>query len=369
MKATVDRELLSRAMAACNRVVKHRSPAPIMQCFLIRADEDAIRVSAYDGLTWVEADVAQAKVDKPGRVAVVADKVSSLVSRCNAESLELSVDNGVLVVEGGGRFEFGTMDAAQFHVPQEPTGELGTVEASLLADAIKRVTWASTSNVSSKHALNGMCIVADSAKARCFSTNGRAMSCSTLPMEVAQCFEVVVTLDGTKLLSNLLDDGDVMMHSHPSGVRFTGDGWRAVVPVPEGDTVSPASADHVLNMNIGTTCVIDSADWLRLANTMGVFAQDEVSASEIKVEGDKLTMTAYGPDGGYGSSSVPITELKGDPICADYRTQLIQSMLGGIPNGDLTLGFANGKHAFIRVVAGDVTAMVANVARIGGAKK
>ena len=90
MKLRINRHELVQGMAFISTVAVTRSPQPILQCVLLRADADCVTLEATDLETGMHYVITQVEVESEGALLLPADKLAAIAK----ESVEMALGAG-----------------------------------------------------------------------------------------------------------------------------------------------------------------------------------------------------------------------------------------------------------------------------------
>ncbi|MCL1988731.1 MAG: DNA polymerase III subunit beta [Firmicutes bacterium] len=122
MKILCTKDALLDGLNLVGRTVSARTTMPILECVLLTADEDGIRLTASNGEMSIETDKIPATVEEPGRVALEAKLLTEIVRKMSGDAIAIeitdSAKNETVCKSGKAKFTIMGMPADEF--PQMP---------------------------------------------------------------------------------------------------------------------------------------------------------------------------------------------------------------------------------------------------------
>jgi DNA polymerase III sliding clamp (beta) subunit (PCNA family) len=209
-----------------NSVISTRTTLPEASCVLIKAEKKHVEFTATD-LDSRATVRLEAKVSKPGAIAVSAYTLHQAITKANSPDSEFSLDGDALtIVAGKSRFKIYGLAAASFPPAIEVTGAPVKIEL----DGQKFAGWCErlipfTPKGTERPEFQSICLdVDDESKLLMFSTNGR---CSGLVATNTKC-DKIKKGDRKNLPSSTIQK---LLKFSPSGstvLEIYENAWRAI---------------------------------------------------------------------------------------------------------------------------------------------
>ncbi|AQQ72112.1 DNA polymerase III subunit beta [Limihaloglobus sulfuriphilus] len=159
MKIKFNRSVLQEALGLIATVVPLKTPKPILRCFKITAENDAVLISATDLEVGITCKITHAQVEEPGSAVLPADKANSIVRESSDDVLvfEDSSEDMSINIEGqDSRYTIYGHDIDQFPTVPNDTGETAfDMKLGVLQIAIEQTVFASAKQ-STRYSLNGI---------------------------------------------------------------------------------------------------------------------------------------------------------------------------------------------------------------------
>lgn len=158
MKIRCAKERLVEGLNLVGRTVSIRTPLPILECILLTADENGVRLTANDLEMSIETASIEAAVDTAGSVALEARLFTEIVRKMPGEeiSIEVKENNETECKSGKARFTIMGMPGDEFPVMPAMEQTSGyTVSATELRDMIRQTIFSVATVDDGKPVLTG----------------------------------------------------------------------------------------------------------------------------------------------------------------------------------------------------------------------
>lgn len=158
MKIRCAKEKLVEGLNQVGRTVSTRTPLPILECILVAADENGIRLTANDLEMSIETAPMEADVDESGSVALEARLFSEIIKKMPDDfiNIEVNENNETICKSGKAKFTIMGMPGEEFPVMPAMEREAGyTVSAKDMRDMIRQTIFSVASVDDGKPILTG----------------------------------------------------------------------------------------------------------------------------------------------------------------------------------------------------------------------
>ena len=106
MKFSCSRDSLLNAINIVSKAVSSRTTLPILECILLTASEDGLKLTANDMELAIESSYIDADIDETGKIAVDARFFSDIIRKVNGDTVKISVDDKNIATIKCGKSEF-----------------------------------------------------------------------------------------------------------------------------------------------------------------------------------------------------------------------------------------------------------------------
>ncbi len=308
MKLRIDRGEFLSALQKAKNATEKKSALPILNNFLLRAEEGLLSLRATDLENFVSLQV-RADVEEEGRVAVSADKLTSVVKSLSSATVSLDLREDKLVV-GGGRstFRLTTLDPEDFpEFPQPDTSaELPSVD---FLKAIDKVEYA-ISKDDARYALQGLYVHEVDGKTHFVGSDGHRLALfwrnASFPMDL------LIPRKSLKVIQGLMKDyiGSVQSGKDESFAHFMGEDWVLSVRLLEGDYPDYLA---VIPRSFNYEVLIKREDLLESLKRLSAIAESSAFPVKLSFTEHLALLEISDPEYGEGRDEIDI-DYNGQPV-------------------------------------------------------
>lgn len=208
MKILCDRTALQEAVNVVSSVVPVKTPKPILQNLLVRAEGDSITLFATDLEMAARVELDSVKVTRKGSVLLPARETGALLRELSDPTVTLeSSDQRCRIESGGGSFVLLGEDPQQYpDEAQVKSGKRLEIPAGRMLRMIQETVFAAARE-ETRYAINGVLIDAAAGCLRMVATDGRRLAISYENVDTKSEFKVVVPLRALNTLARALGEG------------------------------------------------------------------------------------------------------------------------------------------------------------------
>lgn len=211
MRFTCEKPALSEAVSVCGHAVSSKATSSVLEGLLIQAKADEIVISGFNYKTAIQMTVP-AQIKTPGRIVLNARILSDIVRRLPSDTVEIAVDDRLMVTLRGGASEFNLIasDPEEFpEMPQVDEEETFTLPASLLKEMISGTIFAVGEN-ENKPIITGSLMEVEDRLFRMVSVDGYRLAVrqEEIAAREDERFSFVVPGEALKDLYRILPDGE-----------------------------------------------------------------------------------------------------------------------------------------------------------------
>ena len=106
MKLSCSKDSLLNAINIVSKAVSSRTTLPILECILLTADENGLKLTSNDMELAIESAYIDADIETEGNVALEAKFFSDIIRKVNGEEVNISVDDKFVATISCGKSEF-----------------------------------------------------------------------------------------------------------------------------------------------------------------------------------------------------------------------------------------------------------------------
>jgi DNA polymerase-3 subunit beta len=352
VKFRCEREVLADALATAGRAATSRTGTlPVLSGLRLEVKGDELSVTGTDLELSIRLTVAVGG-DKDGAVVVPARLVADIVRSLPAGAVEVSLsDDEVSISAGRSHFTIRPLGLDDYPVQAEPAAEPVTLSSSAVAEALRQVVRAASSD-DARAVLTGVLITAEDDGVRLVATDSYRLAVRDLP-------ETDILSSGQKVLvpSRALNELQrVLGHADELQVRlgardavFESGGTRLTTRLIEGEypnyrNLLPSSYPNTLT--VGRDALLESLRRVK------ILAQDSTPV-RLHLGGDTLGLSAITQDVGNATEEIDAT-YEGTEMTVAFNPDYLSAGVDAIDAEEVTLSTLDPmKPAVIRAVGRD----------------
>jgi len=344
MKVICDRQALLDAVNLVGGVVVGRTPAPVLQCVKLTAEEGLLTLAATDLEVGLRLSIDQVDVQKPGAALVPSDKLSQIVRASFDPTLTIETKESTVLIKGkDSRFTvFGHDPKEAPEVREFENVKVDCeVQAGVLRTLISRTLFAAAAE-HSRYAINGVLIERDGRKLRLVATDGRRLAVARGECSKGEAGKVscIVPTKALHMINKLIVDPEdaVKIAIEENQALFAlGEGAHSAVlstnlvegAFPPFEDVIPKDQDKKVVFNAG---VLQSA--IRQA---ALLTNEESKGVRLSFADNKLTLTSRAPEMGEAEIHLDVEKYDGDPLEIGFNPGFITDALKVVDGQDVII--------------------------------
>ena len=300
MNIQILQENLLKALTRCGRIISQKSPLPIMQHVLFRADEEGLQIIATNTET-TELVHAGAKVEKPGGICVVARTLTEYVASLPQETVHLVVKDASLHISSAGfSATIPGMSTSEFPpVAAQTTQKPTTIARGAMLLALESVLFAAATD-EGRPILTGVNIQQTEDGALFAATDGYRLSVKREPGLRALGASMVVP---ARALGEVVKVGTEEKEDGPMGLSTLPDGQLAFVIVDTEIRTRTLDGEYpnfekIIPKTHTTRLLLDTEKLRRAVKSAAIFARDNANIVRFHIENQTLTVSSNTPQVG-----------------------------------------------------------------------
>lgn len=328
MIATLLQENLLKALTRTGRIVSARPQLPITQNVRLVAKGGGLEVTTTN-LETTEQIWVGGKVEKEGEICVPSRLATEYVSSLPAESVKLVVKEASLVVSCGSfKATIPGISAAEFPPVSEVPDKGGQkLEKEIFIQALSRVLFAAATD-EGRPLLSGVRVITEGDETQFVATDGYRLSVVKTPLSGREPFNMVVparTLgEAVKVATEEKDTKEVvLMKSKDGQLSITVGDVHITTRTIEGEYPPYAK---IIPRTHTTRALLDIPAFARAVRSAAIFARDSANIIRLKLEGQKLTVSANAPQVGENEVVVD-AKIDGDGGEIAFNSRFLTELL------------------------------------------
>ena len=307
MKIRCTKELLINGLNLVNRTVSNRTPLPILECVLLTADENGLKLAANDLEMSIETSYYEADVDVAGSVALEARLFSEIVRKMPDDDIHIEVaeNNETICKSGKARFKIMGMPADEFPLmPEVEKNNSYTILAKELRDTIRQTIF-SVATEDTKPVLTGELIQYRDNALNVVAVDGFRISYRKIDLpddvEGGEAVSIVVPAKALHEVSRVLPvetEDTVTFSFSDKRIIFELPQFKFVSRLLEGEFIR---YDQIFNEDFATNVTVDRQVMLSALERATLVARDnkktpvklDIGEQSIIITSNTETGTAY----------------------------------------------------------------------------
>jgi len=351
MRLTCLQENLSRGLNIVGKAVAVRTTLPITSNVLLATDNSRLRLTATN-LEMATSCWIGAKVEEEGQITVPARLLTEFISSLPNENIEVSLSPNNTLELKCARFEarISGVDAADF--PPIPTVEpvIATkVDVESLQRGISQVVFAAATE-ESRPVLTGVDAEFDGDLLTLAAADGFRLAVHKLPLSlpVGEKAKVIIPARTLAELNRLMVDHEesveITVDPNKSQALFRLKNIELVSQMVQGTFPNYA---QLIPQSCTTSCVVDTASFLRATRTASIFARDGngivrlmISPGSGELSPGKMTVTARSEEVGEDVGEIDAS-VTGEEAKIAFNGKYLSDVLGVLREPQVALEVTN----------------------------
>lgn len=306
MKLLCDRQQLYDAFTAVSSAAPAKTPLPILQNVLLRAEGNSCTFFATDNEMSMRTSIGSVKVDEPGSVLLPAKETSALLRELDEATVALeSKEFRCEIQSGSGSYILVGDDPDQFPTP--PTIEDSAaieMPSGAFIEMVQRTSFAAARE-ETRYAINGLLLDSKDGRLSVVGTDGRRLSVAFHHLEGEPMTKsVVVPNRALVALGRVIGDEDdqpIEIRIATSKIAFRVGELELISQLsdnrfPDYEAVIPKAAD--------TTIEVDRALFERSLRRVAILSSGDVRMVRVEFDGGRIEMSAENTEVGRAQVSI-----------------------------------------------------------------
>lgn len=322
MKIRCDRRELAEAATWSAKQLAAKPTVPARAGLLLEAAGDTLTISGVDWDVTTRSTLT-ADVGEPGRIVVPGRLAASVLATYTEEFVDITLDHQQATLSSGdATFALSLLPVEDYPAFMPKPRPAGTVDGSLLAEAVAQIIGASDPNVAAKPWMGAIHVATDGDRMTLAATDAYRLAERTLTWQPADD----------------VDDIDALMPGHAlldaAKAMAGGDVWLSGdLPAGLGNSVRYASLALVdrkgrpnVHKNIPvftTTGTVEVAPLIAAIKRACLVATDRKPKILIGFKGTEVSVRAAGDTGAVAKDTLPADLLDGEPMQIAFKPEYL----------------------------------------------
>ena len=338
MKFRCERDVLADALNSAGRAATNRTGTlPVLSGVRIEVAGDTLTVTGTDLELTIRLTV-EVGGDRDGAAVVPARLIGDIVKSLPAGAVEIELDQGesgeMSISAGRSQFSVGPVSLDDYPAQTEPTGEAVTLQAETMADSLRQVVRAASTD-DARAVLTGVLLASEEDGVRMVATDSYRLAVRDLPDSAVLGSGQKVLIPGRALTELQRLMGDVEQLTVRFGEReatFEAGTTRLSTRLIEGDfpnyrNLLPSSYPNLLT--------VSKASMMEAIRRVKILAQDSTPV-RLTLGGETVTLTAITQDVGNAAEEIDAS-YDGAEMTVAFNPDYLAAGIDAIDADDVTL--------------------------------
>jgi DNA polymerase-3 subunit beta len=339
MKISITKDQIISGLQAVQNVVSTRTTLPILSNVLLRAEGDAVELTATDLDVTVVCKV-EAKVTKPGATTLPVKKLFGIVRELNGE-IEIEVDekNVASLRSGSSFFKIHGLGADEFPpLPQFKDEKKVVLPQENIRGMIKKTSFA-VSTDESRYVLNGIFVSLKDGKMTLVATDGRRLALVDEEVEISEktAGEFIVPAKAINELNRLLQEkGEVEIKFGENQASFALKQEKdfstvIITKLIEGNY---PNYRQVIPGETKERIALGREELVQALRRAEIMTSEKANSVKLNFGKNQLTITANSPEIGEARETIAIN-YKGKEIAIAFNPRYLIDPLNALANDEV----------------------------------
>jgi DNA polymerase III subunit beta len=352
VKFRCERDVLADAVGSAGRAATNRTGTlPVLAGVRLQVEGDRLTVTGTDLELTIRLTV-EVGGERDGAAVVPARLVADIVKALPAGAVSVELDDEEMSISAGrSQFSVRPLSLEDYPAQSESTAEPVTLPAAVVADALRQVVRAASTD-DARAVLTGVLLASEDDGLRLVATDSYRLAVRDLPQTTVMASGRNVLIPGRALNELQRVIGDVEELSVRFGDReatFDAGATRLSTRLIEGEfpnyrNLLPSSYPNLLT--------VSKADMLEAIRRVKILAQDSTPV-RIALGGDTVQLTAITQDVGNAAEEIDAA-YDGSEMTVAFNPDYLAAGIDAIDSDDVTLATMDPmKPAVLRGVGND----------------
>ena len=341
MKIICTKNLLADGLGIVSKVASTKSTIPILECCLLVADENGLKLTAKDPEMTITTGYIESDILTPGSVALDIKVFGDIVRGLPGPTIEITCDEKQLVVVKSGKSEFKIlgMNAEEFpDMPHVSKNQAFNMPALSLKNMIRQTIF-SVSTDTNKPVLCGQLLDIVGGVLRIVAVDGFRISLRQNPINGESDAKVVVPSKTMSEVGKLLSsDGDSVINFYTTDkhVLFELENCTVISSLIEGEFINYEnmfSSEITTEVNVVRNQMLESVDRATL-----ISKDNKKNTVKLKISDSVMVVTSSGE---MGTSYEEVSILQDGPeIEIAFNPRYLTDVMRTLDDEKITITFS-----------------------------
>ena len=350
MKIICTKQNLAKGVSIVSKAVPSKTTMPILECILIDASTDVIKLTANDMELGIETSI-DGEIIERGILALNAKIFAEIVRKLpdNEIIIDTQGDNQALITGGKAKFKIASLPGDEFsYLPNIEKDDFITVSEFTLKEVIRQTVFSISDNENTK-VMTGELFEVKGNKLKVVSLDGHRISIRNIELknsydEVSVIIPGKTLIEISKILNGGMDD-DVNIYFTDKHALFEFENTIVLSRLIEGEYYK---IDKMLSSDYETKLTVNKKEMLDcIDRTTLLIKESDKKPVIIDIKDDSM---GFNMNSSIGSMNEEISAIKeGKDILIGFNPRFLMDALRVIDEEEITIYMINPKApCFIR---------------------
>jgi DNA polymerase III subunit beta len=340
MKVKVDRNELLRKLSDIQNIVEKRNTMPILNNFLLWADNSGSTITATDLETALKGPI-ELTVLEEGKMCIPAKKLFEIVREMDGEIVLESADNQWIKIKcGKSHFRLACISPDEFPVwPSISPAEARAVEldTTILLDTIEKTLYAAGES-DTRYVLNGLLFHLKTDQIlNVVGTDGHrlALSRKEIAEPLDEEMKLILSRKSVSELRRFLDEGQkpVKMTIGKNHILFLVGGIQFLTRLIEG---TYPNYEQVIPPDNTKTLTVGRDSFSKALKIVSILSKERSSAVKVDISADTMVISTSNPDLGDAKDEIAV-KYDGEAMTVAFNAKYLLDVLSVMESETITL--------------------------------
>lgn len=348
MKIVVDSELLAEALEDASKAIASKNIMPILDCFLIEAGVDGVKVTGTDTRTTIQSYIfsEHVQIEAPGQIAL--PKLSlEVIKKLNGDVSIEKKGNNVIIISRKKEIDMGVFDSEEFpRVPDIDDSELFETTGKELKKLFKKATYAADPTGKNAAILAGAHVYINDGVIGIEATDRHRLAKTEQPTDVGNLGGAVIEAKALGELQKIILDKDNLEFGFSKS--FTGDVVHVFVRTDRFtfySRVLEGAFPDVGRMSIVpdgvTEVIVEKGELMSCLDLVYTLAkEDKHNKIVLNITADEVSIRGQGRETGKANESIVPVSFKGGNFAVALNSKYFMDAIKALDGDKVKLVFS-----------------------------
>lgn len=336
MHFVVLKENINKALSIVSKTLSTKPQMPILSCLLLKAKEGKLQILSTNLELGIIYEIP-VQIEKEGEIAIPGKLLADFITTLQTDKIEFEAESSKLTVKTKtNKASFTTANVSEFPPFLESPESKRKLPFNKIKDMIIRTIFAASID-EARPILTGVKTTLSQGKLFLTATDGYRLSKEHINLEdTKEDTEIILPAQSLSEIVRIAtetkaDDISFAIVENKNQVVFTMPSVQIFTRLIDGEF---PNTDKIIPQSFKTRVVIDKDVFYQAVKTASLFARGAANIIKIKVEKDRLMLSANNPQIGEDEDSVE-AKVEGEETEIAFNFRFLLDLLANFPGPDV----------------------------------